>query len=229
MSTDNDGKNSHAIYQAINLGQGKILPSSPWHRSLNVFPSSCRFSIPSPSFILILKHFHSKQSKMRLTLFSLFSVAATVNALPQLAGGIGNGNGIDNQGNTDMRFKVPDDMTVKQAQAKCGNQAQLSCCNKAVYAGGGSGCSGIELFDQCSKLDIQIPILIAIPIQDLVDQNCKQNVACCQTSPSTAVSSLILILLCHFTNLSGLGFCWAWPTLHWTRLYCITYVFTLLQ
>lgn len=137
---------------------------------------------------------------MRLTLFTLFSVAATATALPQSAGGFGNGNGVDNQGNTDMRFKVPDDMTVKQAQAKCGNQAQLSCCNKAVYAGGGSGGSGIELFDQCSKLDIQIPILIAIPIQDLVNQNCKQNVACCQTSPSTAVSSAIPLLLIHLAN-----------------------------
>lgn len=128
---------------------------------------------------------------MKPTLFTLFGLAATVTALPPSAGGFGNGNGVDNQGNTDMRFKVPDDMTVKQAQAKCGDQAQLSCCNKAVYAGGGSGGSGIELFDQCSKLDIQIPILIAIPIQDLVNQNCKQNVACCQNSPSTAVSNLI--------------------------------------
>ena len=79
-------------------------------------------------------------------------------------------------------------MTVSQAQAKCGDQAQLSCCNKALYAGDGSGGTGIELFDQCSKLDIQIPILIAIPIQDLVNQKCKQNIACCQTSPSDAVS-----------------------------------------
>lgn len=72
------------------------------------------------------------------------------------------------------RFPVPDSLTVEQAQAKCGDQAQLSCCNKATYAGdttdinsgllagtlsnligAGSGASGLGLFDQCSKLDLQ--------------------------------------------------------------------------
>jgi hypothetical protein len=140
----------------------------------------------------------------------VLGLAATAYALPPAgpkAGGAGNGNGVGNKGNTDVRFAVPDNMTVKQAQAKCGDQAQLSCCNKAVYAGdttdinsgmlggalsnligSGSGASGLGLFDQCSKLDIQIPILINVPIQDLVNQKCKQNIACCQNSPSSAVS-----------------------------------------
>jgi hypothetical protein len=79
------------------------------------------------------------------------------------------------------RFKVPDSMTVEQAQAKCGDQAQLSCCNKAVYAGdttdvnsgalggvlsnligSGSGASGLGVFDQCSKLDAQSKSLCSI-------------------------------------------------------------------
>ncbi|KAJ5805874.1 uncharacterized protein N7503_003476 [Penicillium pulvis] len=109
-----------------------------------------------------------------------------------------------------VRFPVPKGMTVKEAQAKCGDQAQLSCCNKATYAGdttdinsgigggllgnliaGGSGSDGLGVFDQCSKLDVQIPILIAVPIQDLINQKCKQNIACCANSPSTASSDLI--------------------------------------
>ncbi|CAI7582618.1 hypothetical protein N7527_000274 [Penicillium freii] len=142
----------------------------------------------------------------------VLGLAATVYALPPgspSAGGAGSGNGVGNKGNTDVRFAVPDNMTVKQAQAKCGDQAQLSCCNKAVYAGdttdinsgmlggtlsnligSGSGASGLGLFDQCSKLDLQIPI-IGIPIQDLINQKCKQNIACCQNSPSSANSDLV--------------------------------------
>ncbi|KAJ6132172.1 fungal hydrophobin [Penicillium samsonianum] len=110
------------------------------------------------------------------------------------------------------RFPVPDDMTIKQAQAKCGDQAQLSCCNKAVYAGdttninasilsgtlsnligSGSGASGVGIFDQCSKLDLQVPIINAVPIslQDILNQKCKQNIACCANSPSTASNDLI--------------------------------------
>ncbi|KAJ5084939.1 hypothetical protein NUU61_009518 [Penicillium alfredii] len=103
-------------------------------------------------------------------------------------------------------FPIPDSMTVKEAQSKCGDQAQLSCCNKATYAGdttdvnsgalggllsnlagAGSGAKGAGIFDQCSKLDLQIAI-IAIPIQDLVNQRCKQNIACCANSPSSANS-----------------------------------------
>jgi hypothetical protein len=78
------------------------------------------------------------------------------------------------EGHERPRFKVPDGMTVKEAQAKCGDQAQLSCCNKATYAGdttdvnsgmlggtlsnligAGSGADGVGIFDQCSKLDVQ--------------------------------------------------------------------------
>ncbi|KAJ5104743.1 hypothetical protein NUU61_002090 [Penicillium alfredii] len=150
---------------------------------------------------------------MQFTLSALvLGLAGSVVALPPggpNAGGQGNGNGVGNKGNNNVKFPVPDDMTVKQAQAKCGDQAQLSCCNKATYAGdttdvnsgmlggtlsnligSGSGADGLGLFDQCSKLDLQIPI-IAIPIQDLVNQKCKQNIACCQNSPSSANSDLV--------------------------------------
>ncbi|KAJ5573485.1 uncharacterized protein N7459_007912 [Penicillium hispanicum] len=149
---------------------------------------------------------------MKFTLSAVLGLAATVAALPPQepsAGGAGNANGVANKGNTNVRFPVPDNLTVKQAQAKCGDQAQLSCCNKATYAGdttdvnsgplggalsnligAGSGADGLGLFDQCSKLDLQVPI-IGIPIQDIVNQKCKQNIACCQNSPSSANSDLI--------------------------------------
>jgi hypothetical protein len=108
---------------------------------------------------------------MRLNTLSVLTFISTVAAMPPAWG---NSNGMDNKGNTDVRFSVPDDMTVHQAQAKCGDQAQLSCCNKATYAkdttdaekdllagalsnliAGGSGSEGLGLFEQCSQLDLQ--------------------------------------------------------------------------
>ncbi|EAW25159.1 hydrophobin family protein [Aspergillus fischeri NRRL 181] len=99
---------------------------------------------------------------------------------------------------------IPSDMTVKEAAKKCGDQAQLSCCNKAIRAGdktdiggalkniigGGSGNQGVEIFDQCSHLGVQIPI-IAIAVQNILNEECHQNVACCQTNPGSASNDLI--------------------------------------
>ncbi|KAH1795365.1 hypothetical protein KXV95_007589 [Aspergillus fumigatus] len=98
-------------------------------------------------------------------------------------------------------------MTIKEAARKCGDKAQLSCCNRVVkagdytsvdegigagllsnLAGGGSGISSILAFDQCSRLDAQVPVVL-LPIQDLLNQHCKQNVACCQKNPGDASSS----------------------------------------
>ncbi|RAL09780.1 hydrophobin family protein, partial [Aspergillus homomorphus CBS 101889] len=111
------------------------------------------------------------------------------------------------------RFPVPDSYTVKQGSDKCGDQAQLSCCNKATYAGdtttidsgalagllsniagSGSGSQGIGLFDQCSKLDLSIPI-IGINAQDILNQQCKQNIACCQDSGASASNDLLGVSL----------------------------------
>jgi hypothetical protein len=73
----------------------------------------------------------------------------------------------------DIKFPVPDGMTVKEGSSKCGDQAQLSCCNKAKYGGdttvvadglaagllsnllgAGSAAEGLGAFTECSKLDI---------------------------------------------------------------------------
>ena len=141
------------------------------------FICSSKYSLSN--FQSITSETFSFKSKPTVTMqFTLSAIvlglAATVAALPPMAGGIGNANGVGNKGNSDVRFPVPESMTVKQAQAKCGDQAQLSCCNKATYAGdttdvnsgilggtlsnligGGSGSDGLGLFDQCSKLDLQ--------------------------------------------------------------------------
>jgi len=168
---------------------------------------------------------------------SVALLAAGAAALPPSAGGVGNGNGIGNKGNTAVKFPVPDDMTVKQAQAKCGDQAQLSCCNHATWAGdttdvnsgilagtlgnligAGSGSTGLGLFDQCSQLDVQgelhysriiiiiiiiiitteltwiVPAVLGVlAVQDLLKKKCQQNIACCQNSPSNAVSIMVML------------------------------------
>lgn len=105
-----------------------------------------------------------------------FSISAVVLGLAAFATAMPTenmGSGLEAQ-HEKPRFPVPEGMTVKEAQAKCGDQAQLSCCNKATYAGdttdvnsgilggtlsnligAGSGASGAGIFDQCSKLDVQ--------------------------------------------------------------------------
>ncbi|KAL4902388.1 hypothetical protein BDW74DRAFT_169580 [Aspergillus multicolor] len=140
---------------------------------------------------------------------AVVAFAASVAALPPASGAQLAGNGVGNKGNSNVKFPVPNDVTVKQASDKCGDQAELSCCNKATYAGdstavnsgilsgalsgligAGSGAEGLGLFDECSKLDISV-----IGIQDLVNQQCKQNIACCQNSGSSADGDLIGVAL----------------------------------
>lgn len=123
----------------------------------------------------------------------VFAFAASVAAMPSGA---------------NKHFPVPDDMTVDQASAKCGDKAQLSCCNKATYTGdttksnsgilggalsdligGGAGSEGLGLFDQCSQLNI--PVVNLVPVGDLLNKKCQQNIACCQNSPTDSSGNLI--------------------------------------
>ncbi|KAJ5903887.1 hypothetical protein N7504_006270 [Penicillium tannophilum] len=111
------------------------------------------------------------------------------------------GNNFQNQGQSEIRFPVPSSMTVEQARSKCGDQAQLSCCNKAIYAGDtttvnsgalggllshligtGSGADGLGLCVLSSMLEAFLGPLISA--QDILNQHCKQNIACCTNSPS---------------------------------------------
>ncbi|KAJ9257990.1 fungal hydrophobin [Paecilomyces variotii] len=134
---------------------------------------------------------------------AVLALATAVVALPQDATNSGN----------NIRFPVKKDVTVQQAQTKCGDQATLSCCNKATYSGdttnadsgilggalsglisGGSG-AGLGLFDQCSKLPLDINV-IGVGLNELVNQQCKQNIACCQNSPSDATGVVGVGLPC---------------------------------
>ncbi|KAL3481513.1 hypothetical protein BJX99DRAFT_253437 [Aspergillus californicus] len=126
---------------------------------------------------------------MKSILGFLILLLATAHALPY------------NEGDTPL-FPVPDSLTVEEASSKCGTQAQLSCCNEGKYVGNttsiggtlsnllgaGSGAEGLGLFSQCSKLDI--PIII--DLQDLVNQQCKQNIVCCDHSGGGALPCLAL-------------------------------------
>ncbi|KAL4795183.1 hypothetical protein BDV19DRAFT_379072 [Aspergillus venezuelensis] len=107
---------------------------------------------------------------------------------------------------TATQFPVPDGVTVKEASAKCGDKAQLSCCNNAKYGGdttevfdglgagllsdilgAGSASDGLGVFDECSKVDISV----LIGVEDLINQQCKQNIACCAASPGSADEDLV--------------------------------------
>lgn len=86
--------------------------------------------------------------------------AATAMALPQPS-------------SSDVKFPVHNQYTLSQAQAKCGNDAKVSCCNKSTYTrdintanvgplagvlqtalGGGPGGDGLGLFGQCNDLSL---------------------------------------------------------------------------
>ncbi|KAJ0417918.1 hypothetical protein BJY00DRAFT_315515 [Aspergillus carlsbadensis] len=103
-------------------------------------------------------------------------------------------------------FAAASAVTVKEGSSKCGDQAQLSCCNKVKYGadttvvadglaagllsnllGAGSAAEGLGAFTQCSKLDISF----LIGVEDILNQQCKQNIACCINSPGSADGDLI--------------------------------------
>lgn len=81
------------------------------------------------------------------------------------------GDRVPPTGINDVLFPVGNQYTLGQAQAKCGNDAKVSCCNKVTYThdinianigplagvlqnalGGGAGGGGLGLFGQCNDL-----------------------------------------------------------------------------
>ncbi|KAL2870389.1 hydrophobin family protein [Aspergillus lucknowensis] len=106
----------------------------------------------------------------------------------------------------EKRFPIPDGMTVGEGSSKCGDQAQLSCCNDVRYGGdstvvadgiaagllsnllgAGSAAEGLGAFSQCSKLNVDL----LIGLSDILNQQCKQNIACCANSPGSADGDLV--------------------------------------
>ncbi|KAJ5167553.1 conidial hydrophobin Hyp1/RodA [Penicillium canariense] len=133
----------------------------------------------------------------------LFAAAAM--ALPQ------SGDGVASQGDN-IKFPVKQGTTFEQANAKCGNDAKVSCCNKATYThdivtensgplagvlqtalGGGPGGDGLGLFGQCNDLNLNVPVVNLVPtnLQGLVEQKCKQNIACCQNNHAEANNNVV--------------------------------------
>ncbi|KAB8071300.1 hypothetical protein BDV29DRAFT_159599 [Aspergillus leporis] len=131
------------------------------------------------------------------TLLTSASLAAAVLALPNY----------ESQGHLDhpagselIKAPIPQSMTVKEAVEKCGEAAQLSCCNKVTYAGdttvvggglsnilgSGSGSTGASLATECSY--IHVPLVINVLA--LLNQECQQNVACCQKSSGSLCITL---------------------------------------
>ncbi|KAJ5901484.1 conidial hydrophobin Hyp1/RodA [Penicillium taxi] len=108
-------------------------------------------------------------------------------------------------------FPVPQGTTLDQAQAKCGTDAKVSCCNKTTFTrditndndgilagvlqsalGGGPGGDGLGLFGQCNDLSLSVPVLDVLgQLTQLDSQKCKQTVACCQNTQSTANGDLV--------------------------------------
>ena len=109
--------------------------------------------------------------------------------------------------NANGPHKDPKQLTLEQAQNTCG-KAQVSCCNKKIESGdskesnsgilsgilndllGGNNGEGIALFDQCSKLDIPI-----LALADLLNDKCKNNVACCDATNAEAENGLVNVAL----------------------------------
>jgi hypothetical protein len=129
--------------------------------------------------------------------------AATAMALPS-----GEGHGVE--------FPLSKDVTFENAQAKCGNDAVVSCCNKKTVTGsvtdvntgllpgvlqnavgGGPGSDGLGLFNGCNDLNLNVPVLNLVPVnaQDLVNKKCSQNIACCQNTRSEANGDLVGVAL----------------------------------
>ncbi|OOQ82796.1 Rodlet protein [Penicillium brasilianum] len=131
--------------------------------------------------------------------------AATAMALPGAPSG---GNGAE--------YPLSRDVTFQEANAKCGNDAVVSCCNKksttgdvttlnqGVLAnvlgsalGGGPGGDGLGLFNGCNDLNLNVPVLNLVPVnaQDLVNKKCQQSIACCQNTRSEANGDLVGVAL----------------------------------
>lgn len=142
-----------------------------------------------------------------------FSLTSVVLALTSVAAALPHesvGNGMQSQEHDAVRWHVPSGMTVQEAQSKCGDQAQLSCCNKATYAGdttdvnsglgggllsnligSGSGADGAGIFDQCSKLDLQsklYPNVLAILLMLTLSQSLSSLPSPSRTWSTSAAS-----------------------------------------
>ncbi|KAH9901801.1 hypothetical protein F4778DRAFT_791413 [Xylariomycetidae sp. FL2044] len=114
---------------------------------------------------------------MQFTIVSILALAASAAAMPkpQADGG------------------PYGDVTVAQAGDTCGQDLELSCCNSVDQSGDSTNVADgilsgllsgaleggdLGLFSGCSKLNVAA----LIGVSDLLNDQCTQNVACCQHS-----------------------------------------------
>ncbi|KAF3406810.1 Rodlet protein [Talaromyces pinophilus] len=134
---------------------------------------------------------------------ALLALAATAVALPNVGPAPGKGSEVGGQ---QTFWPVSDDVTVEEAKAACGTDNQIACCDDTTFTGdqvevvsgplagalsdllgGKNGAKGLGLFDKCSKLNIDL----IIGISDLINSQCKQNIACCQGNTADSEGDLI--------------------------------------
>ncbi|KAL1981577.1 hypothetical protein VTN96DRAFT_2456 [Rasamsonia emersonii] len=141
---------------------------------------------------------------------AILALATSVVALPNVGPsgqGEAHGKEVSKPGAQQPFWPLQQDVSVEEAKALCGNQAQVACCNDVAYTsgdttqvssgplagaltdllGGKNGARGLALFDKCSKLNVDL----LIGVSDIVNQQCKQNIACCQNDSASADGDLI--------------------------------------
>ncbi|OGM40301.1 hydrophobin [Aspergillus bombycis] len=140
---------------------------------------------------------------MQFSVAAVLALATAVAALPPAAG-TGAGQEV---GNAKNQFPLPADLTTKQAAEKCGDQAELKCCNKVIKSGdftqaesgilnnlldllNGKQGQGLGLLDECTN----IPVIPVIPILSPQKQ-CSQPISCCQNTKSSADGSVVGLAL----------------------------------
>ncbi|QKX61189.1 uncharacterized protein TRUGW13939_08336 [Talaromyces rugulosus] len=132
----------------------------------------------------------------------ILALAASAVALPNVGPSPKGGEASKGQ----QPFWPTSDVSVEEAKAACGNDNQISCCNDATITGdqvevetgplsgalknllgGKNGAKGLGLFDKCSKLNLDV----LIGLNDLISNQCKQNIACCQGNSADSSGDLV--------------------------------------
>ncbi|KAH8168672.1 fungal hydrophobin domain-containing protein [Sarocladium implicatum] len=175
--TCRDNDSIKATIAAASIESHTILHPNPYTR--------LRSPVQDQSFQYLKMH--------ALTILTV--LAASVVARPEKAR-------IQSEGVVDLiPRQVLNDMTVEQAAASCGDNGTISCCNKVkqgdtisesngILSGllNNALADGLTLADQCSKISVSTNTHTVIGVQDLLNDQCTNTVACCQNTGGSAVS-----------------------------------------
>ncbi|EGX53192.1 hypothetical protein AOL_s00006g570 [Orbilia oligospora ATCC 24927] len=125
------------------------------------------------------------------TLFTVVALALSVSALPNTAAG-----------GKEVVFPIGNSVTMVEANKACGSNMKLNCCNDVDITknaqSSAAGLLGLNLDRVLGKVgilgkcnEISIPVVNLVPINNLLNNKCKQNVACCQDSGNNQQSGLV--------------------------------------